>query len=450
MCEITRQEKNSILYYQGGGDKVILTEAEEKLREFYNISDAYQMLNALLMPGISNEIARMKDEGRNFYPDILENMDELVNVYCRLYSAVCKYTYYHETKDNIYTYRIDRMNTLEFLNDGQMFSFMSTSLVGGEKRGLQDKDGILLLEIDVPSNIEHIDINDVLGEKSKYPKEKEILIAPFILLNKEQLSLTKKELTYKDMHKKPPQAKYRLNLLNSAIVPLNIPKDSDELTQLLGQIKGEDSLKNAKEVWEMLMGEKNVDDSAIDAYISWKEKLQRYLKIRFSAIKWEVMSGTTQEKRLLGKLKDNIQRYSAYVNERRKRNEKRLLVSNIILCVVIFAIAISLLMPDVLFGCVNTNNITLALAALATLVVGITKCFSWGEKFKQATTIYLLLDELSRDMDYSICISQEILVQYIEQFKNIVKQDNLMCLNNTDAIIHEFSMKASSFTDNKG
>ena len=255
MREITQQEKNSILYYQGGCDKVILAEAEEKLRGFYNISDAYQMINALLMPGINNEIARIKDEKRRFNPDILENMDELINVYCRLYSAACKYTYCHETNDYLHTYRIDRMNTLKFLNDGQMFSFMSTSLVSGEKPGLQDKDGILLLEIDVPSNIEYIDINDVLGDRSKYPKEKEILIAPFVLLDKEQLSLTKKELKYRDMYKKPPQAKYRLNLLNSAIVPLNIPKGSEELTQLLGQIKGKDSLKNAKEVWETLMGD---------------------------------------------------------------------------------------------------------------------------------------------------------------------------------------------------
>lgn len=449
MNEITQQEKNSILYYQGGCDKVILTEAEEKFREFYNIPDAYQMLNVLLMPGINNEIARLKNEEQKFSPNILENMDELMNVYCRLYSVACKYTYYHETEDTLYTYRIDRMNTLKFLNHGLTFSFMSTSLVGGEKPGIQDKDGMLLLEVDVPSNIEHINVNDILGEKSKYPEEKEILIAPFILLDKEQLSLTKRELKFKDMHNKPPRAKYRLNLLDSAIVPRDIPKDSNKLIQLLGQIKDEDSLKNAKEVWETLMEGKKVDDSAREAYIFWKKKLQRYLKMRFSAIKWEVMSGITQEKRLLGKLKDNIQRYSAYVNVRRKRNERFLQLSNIVLCVIIFMIAISLLLPEVLFESVNTNKITLALTALATLVVGITKCFSWGEKYKQATTIYLLLDELSRDVDYSICISQEILVQYIERFKNIVKQDNLLCLNNTDAIIHEFNTKANSFTDNK-
>lgn len=44
-----------------------------------------------------------------------------------------------------------------------MFSFMSTSVDKEENPDFCDKDGILLLEIDGAADVEHVDVNVVLG-----------------------------------------------------------------------------------------------------------------------------------------------------------------------------------------------------------------------------------------------------------------------------------------------
>ena len=74
-------EKNSILYYQGGGLDIALSPENSNLREFYNVDNSYIVINALLMPGISNEKARLIEEGKKIAPSMFQHMDELVKVY---------------------------------------------------------------------------------------------------------------------------------------------------------------------------------------------------------------------------------------------------------------------------------------------------------------------------------------------------------------------------------
>ena len=179
MNEISRAEKDSIMYYQGGGADVKLSSAEQELREFYDAKDSYMVINALLMPGVSNEKARLVDEKRKFDPVMLEHMDELLEVYCRLYSAMCKYSCYYERESRRYTYRSDRMNTLEFLKHGQMYSFMSTQVENAVDPYFHDKAGILLLEIDASGDIEHVDVNAVLGRKASIRASMRFCMRPF-------------------------------------------------------------------------------------------------------------------------------------------------------------------------------------------------------------------------------------------------------------------------------
>ena len=60
--KISRMEKNSLMYYQGGGENIKLSSADQYLRKFYSIDNSYIVLNALLMPGVSNERVRLKYE----------------------------------------------------------------------------------------------------------------------------------------------------------------------------------------------------------------------------------------------------------------------------------------------------------------------------------------------------------------------------------------------------
>ncbi len=288
MSEINQLEKDSLLYYQGGGSIIKLSPERQNLRAFYDVGNSYLVINALLMPGISNEKARLAEEGRRISLAVFECMEELLEVYCRLYSAMCKYTYYYEHDEMYHTYRDDRMNTLEFLNHGQMYSFMSTNRYNSGNTDFQDKDGILLLEVEASGDVVHIDVNAVLQEISIYPHEQEILFAPFVVLDKEPLKITEKEMLYKDINGDPPKTKCLLHLRGSSIIPCEIDGHKEELKELYAKIMDVKALDTAKKIWKMLMNGGEPDCNAIQVYVKWKEKLQKYLRISFAGIKYEI------------------------------------------------------------------------------------------------------------------------------------------------------------------
>lgn len=96
---ITDEEFRSLLYYQGAIQNIDLKMLDTELTNFYSIGNAYETINVLLFPGIENEKSRLAIERRYMDERILEDMDELLNVYCWLYSAMCKYTL-HTSKGN--------------------------------------------------------------------------------------------------------------------------------------------------------------------------------------------------------------------------------------------------------------------------------------------------------------------------------------------------------------
>lgn len=127
---IKNHQRRKRLYHvlSGGRKNVRLSAENQHLRGFYDAADSYMVMNALLMPGISNERARLKNEKKKFAFVMIEHMDELIKVYCNLYSAMCKFTAFYEYKPGNYTYRIDRMNTLEFFKTGtNVFFYVNIS-----------------------------------------------------------------------------------------------------------------------------------------------------------------------------------------------------------------------------------------------------------------------------------------------------------------------------------
>ena len=86
------KEIRSLLYYQNAGKNIVLSDNEKHLEKFYAIENAYEVINMLMFDDIGSEQVRLSAEGRWMDPDILNNMNELLDVYCNLYSAICKYT----------------------------------------------------------------------------------------------------------------------------------------------------------------------------------------------------------------------------------------------------------------------------------------------------------------------------------------------------------------------
>ena len=186
---ITQEEIRSLLYYQGAVQNIELKAGDAELEEFYQISNAYETINMLLFPGIENEKARLYIEKRKIDEKILDNIEELLNIYYWLYSVICKYTLYTTEGKMLHTRRDDRRHTYLCMKKG---------------------------------------INDVLGSKSIFQDENEILYSPFLYLTMDPLALNENEKIFQDYHKALPYGKYLITLKGSTINPKKPTRDDKE------------------------------------------------------------------------------------------------------------------------------------------------------------------------------------------------------------------------------
>lgn len=429
MIEINRLEKDSILYYQWGGEKITLSNERQDLREFYDINNSYIVFNALLMPGISNERTRLLEEGKQITLIIFEYMEEVIEVYCRLYSAMCKYTCYYEHEKQYHTYRDDRMNTLEFLKYGQMLSFMSTRKNNDKNTDFHGKNGLLLLEVEAQGDMEHVDVNAVLQGESIYPHENEILFAPFVLLDKEPLEMTEEEKSYKDINGEPPKAKYLLHLRSSSITPCNDDINKKELEKLYAQIMDSDSVKTIGKVWEIFMAGNEPEETIVKKYVDWKEKFQRYLRLRFAGIKYNVMcKNQNADEEEYTNLVEDVRTYYKYTNRKRKKYRNCTQIANVMVSILysLATLFVALSFQSELQDFMKVAS--LVAGGIGTIIPLIAKGLAWNENLRQRTMTYLALDELMRDMKYERNINKDSVDKYVERYKAIVHKDNEMGL----------------------
>ncbi|WP_270605644.1 hypothetical protein [Dorea amylophila] len=286
---ITDEEFRSLLYYQGAIQNINLKMRDTELTNFYSIGNAYETINVLLFPGIENEKSRLAIERRYMDERILEDMDELLNVYCWLYSAMCKYTLHTSKGNTIHTRRDDRRHTYECMKYGINDSFLSTSLRLDSNQYFQKKDGLVLMEFEAEDTVEHINVNDVLGDKSGFPQEDEILYPPFIYLETKPLTLEESEKSFQDCHKAPPCGKYFITLKSSSIEPKERSKETTEwLDQKRKELTAKTEIENAKKVWNAItINAECAYKAEIQQYVNWKQGLKEYLKTIYAIIKYE-------------------------------------------------------------------------------------------------------------------------------------------------------------------
>lgn len=433
--QITQEEKNCILFYQGAADRIQLGSIDKHLRVFYNISNAYEVINTLLFPGISNEKVRIGEEDRHLSPVLLDYMSELIKVYCGLYSAMCKYSLFYKRKEHLYTYRCDRIVSLDFLKIGRTVSFTSTSRNRKGTEEFQKKKGILLLEFDLlqEEDIEYIDVNAVLGEDSKYPHEEEILFSPFLYFDRERLELTEEEKEYKDKDGNMPCDKYKILLRGTAIGSSSEQGDSQELEKLYCKIMNASEVENAKRIWESLESHKEPDSNSVESYEKWKENIQTYLKKRFSQIKGTLIGGDEIWK--LEELRKELSDYKRATDEKRKEYKNYLGMANISVSILqpVAAFAVALSFVD---NCEPWAQIvSLALNAVCMAIIGISRSMAWEGKLKQRTATFLRLDELERNIRYEMAWNKEKAEAYIEQFKMVIREDDALCEENVKSQI---------------
>lgn len=177
--------------------------------------------------------------------------------------------------------RIDRASSVAYYENGITQSFFSCSKCDYDTIFAQ-KNGIVLLEIELAPNVPFLDYEKILKRaECKYWEEREMLLPPFLSIEIKEMPLTISETRrVKDLNKKPPLGKYQLKTLGFSDYRRNILDSEKTLWQ---------QITDEKEFSAHLLENMNKKDNAQDyrAYIDWKEKLHKYLKIQLSNIWYE-------------------------------------------------------------------------------------------------------------------------------------------------------------------
>lgn len=432
---ITEREIISLLFYQGADFSKKEYVFDEDLKEFYQIKDAYEAINMLLFSGTENENVRLLSEERNVDSRLLDHIDEFLDIYTNLYSAMCKYTFLNKDSTLLYTYRYDRKQSLSALQKGRTPSFFSTSLKKNIK-GFEEKIGLVILEIQADPKSIHLNLNEVLGERSEFLDEEEILFPPYAKISIKKVKLPKDDLVYKDKQGKPPVGKYRVYINDDKT--MERPIEDEEATrvieeQLLDTIRDKDLIQNAKAVWEAYNRQEKPDLMSTNKYIHWKKVFQTYIKLRFSEIYQDIFHENADKARqdLLIKC---INGAECEANRKREEYEKKLFRQSIVYAlfrgVAVFFIALSLI------GIENyETQMKIAAVLFSVISVFLREIFngmSLAGKVRQRTVTFLGLDELREDVFLEKDLSEEKIEKYIERYKQIIREDNLRCIENLE------------------
>ena len=422
-------EIRSLLYFQGAVENIVLGKNEEHLRRFYSIGNAYEALNMLLFDDIGCEQARLWEEKREIDEGILDNMPELLEVYCNLYSAICKYTYLLQ-KESTYTYRDDRYyNCIHMNSHGFNESFLSSTLNPEKSEDpFQKKDRLTFLEFQAQMGAEWLNMNEVLGEKSKYPEEKEILFSPFQNVELRKMEMTENEKTILGNNYTPPHGKYLVIVKKSAISPVVLTvKDKEEMKSLKKLVLDAGSIENAKIVWRQIR-KNEYDLCNIKHYLEWKKNLQLYIRKCYAAIKWDVLNFKGRQ----AAFEYDLERKVDVANRKREEYEDKLYKFHESEIIIGISAGICLTMDMMQFGAGYLKVLAIILFGILFILAGICRAGSVSEKLQQNTDIFLRYDELREKWRYEKLKDTDMLDQYTERMIETSILNNQYCRQYTD------------------
>ncbi len=267
------EKRNSLRFYQGDTEHYEVEEGAGFNWPFYEIKRAYNILNVLMYPGMGSEYARFSKEAKKIPYHLLDYLDEIIKVYNDIFFLMCKNM--KSSGEKIHLYRAERMQAMEMIEAGHTYSFTSCSLVAAPEEYLTKKDGILLLELDMPLSIPHVSVNSVLGE-NKFAYQEEILLPPFVsFIEATKKKLTEDELRYRDIKGESPKTKYSLTVSDNW-------KYSEKTSVDLVELK--DGCEQVKKVLKRVKEEETVSSEEEEFYCRWKTKFQTLIKIMFDEI----------------------------------------------------------------------------------------------------------------------------------------------------------------------
>lgn len=435
----TNDELNSLRYYKGAVDQIVLQEGKSQKQDFYSIPNAYEVLNMLLYPGISNEQSRIINEKRQIPDEMLDYMPEILKVYEDLATAIYKYTYSLPEKAAVKVHRFDREASLTVLKQGENTAFMSATLAP-DLPYFHEKKGLILEEIEAPVMVEHIDVNEVLGQQSDLAEEKEILFPPFLRLKLEQIELNELEKSYKDFDGNPPVGKYLVRILGSGTELIHVSNAADyeeKLESLRVRILSGAEIDNARKILNAMRAGQTSESKQEAMYLAWKNAIQTYVRLVFCKAKSAIYQEKSTLLRKMALFQNELNCALTTNNTYRKLYSRYVETTGIIISIcgalVTFCLALSFVDNEIFAMIVKISG--LMLSCISLISSGICKSKVWEGKLKQRTYTYLKLDELYRDLRYEGVMNTEILEAYLKRYKEIINADNSYCEKNIEYAI---------------
>lgn len=306
-------------------------------------------------------------------------------------------------------------------------SFLSATLNEKKKENpFQEKDGLTFFEFQVNSDVECLDMNEVLGEMSGYPGEREILFPPFLNVELKHMEMTPDEKKMRGIKDKVPCGKYLVVFRDSRIFPTALTSQiRTELIKLRKLILDPASIENAKAVWKQIR-ENNYNPKNVERiiyYLKWKRNLQLYIRKCYSVIKWETMGFKGRECMFRNELNNHI----SAANEKRKRYEN--ILHFIFGTEVFFGVLAGIFLAFNVLEYHSECSKIVAIYALGTVafLAGVSKVLSLTDKLHQRTDIFLRYDELRMKWKYEMVKDTEKLNEYIQKMIDISISDNELC-----------------------
>lgn len=275
---ITDREIDSICLYAGSG-------VPGKSGRFYQLPNAYQTFNLLMMEGLKGEQIRVCTERQ--VPDSIYIRDwrRTLEVFTDIFHAQCRYRKF-AAREKVSLprtlYRADRKLNIERMRYlGRTFAFTSISKKGYLPDFAIGKQDPALIEITLDGSCPYLDLAAVLKDDYVYFQEAELLLPPFVRV---ELSggdyLTRKQLRELGLDTGTPVLAYRASF--GGFCGEEEDKDPYALIQHLERDK-----ESAAEVLEDICRHHSLGgliEKMLLCYTDWKQSFSQLVHMCFCRI----------------------------------------------------------------------------------------------------------------------------------------------------------------------
>lgn len=427
--KITTKEKDAIRFYQGDirerDSKGNLIDKSNR-SGFYGIEGAYRTMNCLMFDGIKNEEERIAEGNGKLEPVIFEEIEKVIEVYCDIYRAMCKYASGMTDVKKKMVYRTERGCSIEALKKGTTCSFMSTSQERIPGKFFRKKKELTILDILYPTNVPHIDFQEVLGDEYLFKNQKEVLFPPFLNIELEKIELSQEEKEYKDIDNKPPHAKYIVSIKE-------IKRRNQEIESKNAKSLGKERNVFASQVLQKLINKEKISNKEKEEYSTWKKDVRAVIWKEFKKIEEQYYEFRIMDVKQT--LKEDIRNMLKTFDKKRREYKKRIHIYNGILVTMNTIPLASIALSFIDSIEVPMKIIAIISSAVSVLVSNLLKSEVYHMKMIQRTKTYLSLCELKRDIKYETVWDRKTEERYIEKYKEIMKEDTIMSLKNMEVQI---------------